>query len=66
MRTLWEDGQHRWPRVGFWGRDRVVCEGLVTLGGSERRFRDWQRVAGILERGPRLQTPAKRKERLAQ
>ena len=59
MAAFWENCQHRWPRVRFRGRDRVVCEGLVALGGPECCVRDWQRVTGTLERGPRQQTPAK-------
>ena len=62
MTAFWEGGQHRWPRVRIRGRDCVVCEGLVALGGPERCVRDWQRVTGTLERGPRLQTPAKRED----
>jgi hypothetical protein len=66
MTAFWENGQHRWPRVRLRGRDRVVCEGLATLGRPESCVRNRQRVTGTLERGPRLQTPAKWEESIGQ
>lgn len=39
-----------------------MCEGLIYLERPECRVRDWQRVTGTLERGPRPQTPTKRED----